>query len=68
MSQQASRQALEDHLVRADSLNRKTASADRGSILPDVENDAEQKKFNELLKKVQQSSDDLSPKSLKARQ
>jgi hypothetical protein len=64
---QTSRQAFEDLLIRSDLLNRKTASAERGKIIPDVEKDADQAKFNELLKKAQRSSDDVSLKALKAR-
>jgi hypothetical protein len=62
VAQQNSRKAYEEFLIRSEAIHRKKASAERGKILPEVPKDADRARFDDLLKRVQQSGDDVSLK------
>jgi hypothetical protein len=63
MMPQNNRKAYDDLLIRSDAFNRKDAANEQGKILPDEEKDADQAKFNELLKRAQRSSDEMRLKA-----
>jgi hypothetical protein len=67
MAQQNSRTAYEDFQARSETIHRKKASAERGKIMPEVPKDAERARYEGLLKKAQQSGDELSLKAHRKR-
>jgi hypothetical protein len=62
MALQNSRKAYDEFLVRSESIHRKKASAERGKVVPAVPRDSERAKYDELLRKAQESGDEVSLK------
>jgi hypothetical protein len=63
MAQQNNRTADDEFQARSETIHRKKASAERGNIMPEVPKDAERARYEGLLKKAQQSGDDVSLKA-----
>jgi hypothetical protein len=69
MAQPNSTQAYEEFLAQSEAIHRKKASAARGRIMPDEESpkDTERAIFDALVKKAQQTGDEVNLKAPKRR-